>query len=283
MFARSEKFSVGGKILVYAFLVLWAVYCVLPLYWVFSTAFKPTEETQAWPPTLFPSKLTLSTFVKLFTGSSFSGRPFLNSIIISLGATLLTVSLSGLAGYGFSRFQFPLRRFLLLFLILMRLLPTLIMIIPFYKIYITYGLYNTYLGLILIHGVTSAPFCTWLMFGFYESIPYELEEAALLDGCSFLRSLWHVVLPLAVPGMAAVATFAYLRAWNDFTNAVVLTSSESIRPYTVILYKMIQERGFVQWDLLSAASFVAVVPILIAFAIFQKYFIAGLTQGALKG
>ncbi len=270
MYARSEKFRLVSKILIYALLILWVIYAVLPLYWVFSTAFKPKAETHAWPPTLIPSRITLKTFV-------------LNSIIISLGATLLTVFLSGLAGYGFSRFRFPLRRFLLLFLILMRLLPTLIMIIPFFKIYITYGLYNTYLGLILIHGVTSSPFCTWLMFGFYESIPYELEEAALLDGCSFFRSLWHVVLPLAVPGMAAVATFAYLRAWNDFTNAVVLTSSETIRPYTVILYKMIQEKGFVQWDLLSAASFVAVVPILIAFGIFQKYFITGLTQGALKG
>ncbi len=283
MYSRAEKFSVLFKILVYFLLFLWAIYAILPLYWVFSTAFKPKAETQAWPPTLIPSRITLDTFVRLFTDSSFSARPFLNSIIISAGATLLTVFLSGLAGYGFSRFRFPLRRFLLLFLILMRLLPTLIMIIPFYMIYIRLGLYNTYLGLILIHGVTSAPFCTWLMFGFYESIPYELEEAALLDGCSFFRSLWNVVLPLTTPGMAAVAIFAYLRAWNDFTNAVVLTSSEAIRPYTVSLYKMIQERSFVRWDLLSAASFVAVVPILIAFGIFQKYFITGLTQGALKG
>ncbi len=158
-----------------------------------------------------------------------------------------------------------------------------IMIIPFFKIFITYGLYNTHLGLILIHGVTSAPFCTWLMFGFYESIPYELEEAALLDGCSFLRSLWHIILPLAAPGLAAVAIFSYLRAWNDFSNAIVLTSSDAIRPYTVSLYKLIQERSFVRWGLLSAASFVAVVPILIAFGIFQRHFITGLTQGALKG
>ena len=271
------------KILIYVILVIWMIYAFLPLYWVFTTAFKPKAETQAWPPTLFPSRLTLRSFVTLFTDSSFSARPFLNSIIIALGATFLSVFLSGFAGYGFSRFRFPLRRFLLLFLILLRLLPTLIMIIPFFKIFIAYGLYNTYLGLILIHGVTSAPFCTWLMFGFYESIPYELEEAALLDGCSFLRSLWHIILPLAAPGLAAVAIFSYLRAWNDFSNAIVLTSSDAIRPFTVSLYKLIQERSFVRWGLLSAASFVAVVPILITFGIFQKHFITGLTQGALKG
>jgi multiple sugar transport system permease protein len=272
-----------GKGLVYLVLILWAFYAILPLYWVFTTAFKPQAETQAWPPTVFPSRLTLQTFITLFTKSSFRARPFLNSIIISSGGTLIAVVVSSLAGYGFSRFRFPLRRTLLLSLLLIRLLPTLIMIIPLYRIFISYRLYNTYQGLILIHGVTAAPFCTWLMFGYFESISYELEEAALIDGCSFMRSLWHVLLPLATPGMAAVGIFAWLEAWNDFTYAVVLTSTELIKPYTVVLYNMIQERSFVQWDLLSAAAFVAVVPILITFGIFQKYFVTGLTQGALKG
>jgi multiple sugar transport system permease protein len=283
MYSRAEKFSIVGKGLVYLVLILWAFYAILPLYWVFTTAFKPQAETQAWPPTVFPSRLTLQTFITLFTKSSFRARPFLNSIIISSGGTLIAVVVSSLAGYGFSRFRFPLRRTLLLSLLLIRLLPTLIMIIPLYRIFISYRLYNTYQGLILIHGVTAAPFCTWLMFGYFESISYELEEAALIDGCSFMRSLWHVLLPLATPGMAAVGIFAWLEAWNDFTYAVVLTSTELIKPYTVVLYNMIQERSFVQWDLLSAAAFVAVVPILITFGIFQKYFVTGLTQGALKG
>jgi len=283
MYSQAEKFSIGAKFFIYLILTLWGIYALLPLYWVFTTAFKSTAETVAYPPSLFPKHFTLETFRKLFISSSFGARPFLNSIFIALGATFLALFLSGLAGYGFSRFRFPLRRLLLLFLLLMNLLPTLIMIIPLYRLFILYRLYNTYLGLILIHGVTSAPFCTWLMFGFYESIPYELEEAALLDGCSWLRSLWHIILPLSAPGMAAVAIFSYLRAWNDFTNAVVLTSSEMVKPYTVTLYRMISERSYVQWDLLSAASFVAVVPVLIAFGVFQKYFIVGLTQGALKG
>jgi multiple sugar transport system permease protein len=120
------------------------------------------------------------------------------------------------------------------------------------------------------------------MFGYFESIPFELEEAALLDGCSFRRSLWHIVLPLAVPGMAAVAIFSFLHAWNEFTNAVVLTSSQDIRPYSVILYRMVSDRGFVKWDLLSAGSFIALVPVMISFIIFQRYFLTGLTQGALK-
>ena len=283
MYSNSERFTPIGKILIYIILIVWTVYAVLPLYWVFTTAFKTKEETVSYPPTLFPEKATLNNFVRLVTKSDFGIRPFINSIIIALGATTLSLFLSSMAGYGFSRFKFPFRRFLLLFLLLMNLLPTLIMIIPLYRLYILYHLYNSYLGLILIHGVSSAPFCTWLMFGYFESIPYELEEASLLDGCSWFCSLWHIILPLAAPGMAAVAIFSYLRAWNDFVNAVVLTSSESVKPYTVVLFKMISERSFVQWDLLSAASFVAVVPVLIAFGIFQKYFIVGLTKGALKG
>ncbi len=282
MYSRAERFSVLSKVVLYLFLALWLIYAILPLYWILTSAFKPKAETQFWPPTLFPSRITLSSFVELFTNPIFSFRPYLNTMIISFGSVFLALLLSSLAGYGFSRFRFPLRRALLLSLILIRLLPTLIMIIPFFRIFITYGLYDTYQGLILIDGIAISPFCTWLMFGYFESIPFELEEAALLDGCSFLRSLWHVVLPLAVPGMAAVSIFAFTNAWNEFTNAIVLTSSDAIRPYTVILFKMVSDRGFVKWDLLSAGSFIALVPVMVSFVVFQRHFLSGLTAGALK-
>ncbi|HUX20297.1 MAG TPA: carbohydrate ABC transporter permease [Spirochaetia bacterium] len=283
MYSRAERFSFAAKVLLYAILLVWTFYALLPLYWIFTTAFKTQAEAGAYPPTLIPRHFTVATFSRLFSHYSFGFRPYLNSIILSVGATLVAVTLSSLAGYGFSRFRFPGRRFLLLFLLLMNLLPTLIMIVPLYRLFILYHIYNTYIGLILIYGVTSAPFCTWLMFGYFESIPFELEEAAVIEGCTWGKSLWHIVLPLAAPGLGAVAIFAYLHAWNDFTNAVVLTSSESVRPYTVTLYRLLTERGFAQWDLLSAAAFIAVVPILIAFILFQRYFITGLTQGALKG
>jgi multiple sugar transport system permease protein len=282
MYSRAERFNFGIKILFYILLCVWLFYALLPLYWVLTSAFKPKAETQVWPPTLFPSRLTIKSFIELFTNPIFSFRPYLNTIVISFGSVLLTLVLSSLAAYGFSRFRFPFRRALLLSLILVRLLPTLIMIIPFFRIFVTYGLYDTYLGLILIDGISVAPFCTWLLFGYFESVPVDLEEAALLDGCSFSRSLWHVVLPLAVPGMAAVSIFSFLNAWNDFTNAIVLTSSEAIRPYTVVLFKMVSDRGFVKWDLLSAGSFIALVPVMVTFMVFQRYFLSGLTEGALK-
>jgi multiple sugar transport system permease protein len=282
MYSRAEKFGVVTKLVFYLLLLVWLIYALVPLYWVFTSAFKPKLETQISPPTLFPSRLTLRSFVDLFTNPIFSFRPYLNTLIISFGTVGVTLFFSSLGGYGFSRFRFPLRRWLLLSLILIRLLPTLILIIPFYRIFLKYGLYNTYAGLILIDGISATPFCTWLMFGFFESVPFELEEAALLDGCSFLRSLWHIVLPLAVPGMAAVAIFSFLGAWNDFTNAVVLTSSQAIRPYTVILYKMVSDRGVVKWDLLSAGSFIALIPVMVLFIVFQRYFLSGLTEGALK-
>ena len=129
MYSRAEKFTLLGKILIYTVLVVWTIYAILPLHWVFTTAFKSTEETVAYPPTLFPKHFTLKTFVNLFAKPEFGARPFMNSIIISLGATFLALFLSSTAGYGFSRFRFPLRRFLLLFLLFMNLLPKLIMII----------------------------------------------------------------------------------------------------------------------------------------------------------
>jgi len=248
---------------------------------VFTSAFKPVAETRSFPPTLIPKHPTLLNFVKVATGS-FGLQPFINSIIISLGCAFVAIVISALAGYGFSRFRFRGRRPLLLSLLIVNFIPLLAILIPIYRTFVLYGLYDTYLALIIMDGIRIAPFCTWLMLGFYESIPYTLEEAAMLDGCSRLRALWHVVFPLVSPGIAAVAIFAYLEGWNDFTLAVILTSSERIRPYTVQLFKLIGERSFVQWNELSAASFMAVVPVLIAFGIFQKHFVSGLTRGAIK-
>ncbi|HDN84267.1 MAG TPA: carbohydrate ABC transporter permease [Candidatus Aerophobetes bacterium] len=275
------KVRTSIKLLVYGVLIIWSIYCILPLYWVFTSAFKPVAETRSFPPTLIPKHPTLLNFVKVATGS-FGLQPFINSIIISLGCAFVAIVISALAGYGFSRFRFRGRRPLLLSLLIVNFIPLLAILIPIYRTFVLYGLYDTYLALIIMDGIRIAPFCTWLMLGFYESIPYTLEEAAMLDGCSRLRALWHVVFPLVSPGIAAVAIFAYLEGWNDFTLAVILTSSERIRPYTVQLFKLIGERSFVQWNELSAASFMAVVPVLIAFGIFQKHFVSGLTRGAIK-
>jgi multiple sugar transport system permease protein len=274
---------IGVRVLVYLVLVLYAVITILPLYWVFGTTFKGANETLQYPPTLFPRHPTLANLVQIFSSSKVFGvRPFLNSLVISLGTSALTVSVSYLAGYGFSRYLFPGRDLILVSMLFINLLPLLATIVPLFRLFSLYHLYDTYLGLILLHGLRTAPFTSWLMKGYVDTIPIELEESALIDGCSPGRAMRRIILPIATPGLAAVAVFGFHTAWNDFTAALILTTSAAVRPYTISLYRFVGEQGEVAWNLISAAAFVSVVPVVASFALFQRYFVTGLTGGALK-
>lgn len=271
------------RAVVYFILIFYAVITILPLYWIFSTAFKTSGEAQAYPPTLIPMTFTFSNIVEIFSSSQVFGfRPFLNSTIISLGAALLVVVISFLAGFGFSRYQFPGKNFLLFSMLFINLLPGLAVMIPMFRLFSIYRLYDTYLGLILLHGIRAAPFTSWLMKGYIDTIPVALEESAMIDGCSPRQAMRKIIAPLAAPGLAAVAVLAFRHAWNDFTAALILTTSESVRPYTIALYRFVGEYGEVEWHLISAAAFISIVPVVVSFAIFQRQFVTGLTGGAVK-
>lgn len=276
--------STSAKIAVYTLLALYAIVTFAPLYWIFSATFKSTGEMQRFPPTLFPERITFDNLVKVFTNSRvFGARPFLNSLVISLGGAGLTALLGFLGGYGFARFRFRGRDALLLLMLFINLIPRHATIIPVFRMFSLYGLYDTYLGLVLLHGVIVAPFAAWLMKGYIDTIPVELDESAMMDGCSRRGAMVKIILPLAAPGIAAIAVFGFREAWNDFTLALILTMSSEIRPYTVALYRFVGEQGQVEWNLIAAATFISIVPVLVAFGVFQKYFVSGLTGGAIKG
>ncbi len=269
--------------IVYFVLIIYTVITILPLYWIFTTTFKSEAEARAFPPTLIPKSFTFANIVEIFSSSRVFGfRPFLNSLIISLGTSLIAVVISFLSGFGFSRYRFPGRDILLLSMLFINLLPLLATIIPIFRLFSLYKLYDTYLGLILLHGLKTAPFTAWLMKGYIDTIPVELEESAMIDGCAPRQAMRRIIAPLAAPGLAAVAVFGFRHAWNDFTAALILTTSEKIRPYTIALYRFVGEQGEVEWHLISAAAFISIVPVVVSFAIFQKYFVTGLTGGAIK-
>jgi multiple sugar transport system permease protein len=270
----------GWKITTYILLVLWALFTVMPLYWLLSTTFKLPGEAIGYPPTFFPRKPTLSNFRILLFQSKFGFKSYLNSIVIATGATVVSTGAALLAGFGFSRFRFPLRNQLLVFILLLQMIPLLAVIIPLYKLYSLYGLYDTRIGLIVVYAVRTVSMNTWLLKGYFDTVPVEIEEAALIDGCSRLQAFLRVAFPIAAPGVAAAAIFAFFRSWNEFMIAMTLTST--VRPYTVELYRFLGEYGEVDWSLLGTASFIAIVPVLVLFSIFQKYFIIGLAGGALK-
>ena len=272
--------KLSWKIVTYTLLVLWALFTVMPLYWLLSATFKPPGEAIGYPPTLIPRHPTLRNFGDLLFRSKFGFKSYLNSIVIAVGATLISTGCAMLAGFGFSRFRFPLRNQILVLILLIQMIPLLAVIIPLYRLYSLYGLYDTRFGLMIVYAVRTVSMNTWLLKGYFDTIPVEIEEAALIDGCSRLQAFFRVSFPIAAPGVAAAAIFAFFRSWNEFMIAMTLTST--VRPYTVELYRFLGEHGEVDWSLLGTASFIAIVPVLILFSIFQKYFVIGLAGGALK-
>jgi len=268
------------KIITYLFIIIWIIFTITPLYWLLSCTFKPTAEALGYPPTFFPKNPTLNNFRILFTSSRFNFHSYGNSLIISLGAMLISTTVAVFAGYGLSRIVFKGRDFVMTAILLFQMIPILATLIPLYRIYSLYGLYNTYIGLMLIYATQTAPMNTWLLKGYFDTIPYAIEEAAQIDGLSRTQSLLRIALPIAAPGLSASAIFAFFRAWNEYMVAMTMTST--VRPYTVELYRFIGEHGDVDWSLLGTAAFVAVLPVFILFSFFQKYFVIGLSGGAIK-
>lgn len=281
-----KRGSLPAKIAVYAFLLLWALVTIMPLYWVFSTTFKDPEETRGFPPTLWPRSFSLrNLFLVFFDPEQHRALglwPYLNSLIIALGTALLTAVVSFFAGFGFARYRFRGREVLLLSLLFINMLPLMGRVIPLFRMFVLYRLYDTYLGLVLLHAASQAPFAAWLMRGYIWSIPRDLEDSAMIDGCTRGRAVRRIVAPLAAPGLAAIAVLSFRYAWNEFAAALILTTSESVRPYTVAIFKFVGDHSKIDWHLISAASFVSIIPIIIAFAFFQRYFVSGLTRGAVK-
>ncbi|MDX9810649.1 MAG: carbohydrate ABC transporter permease [Sphaerochaetaceae bacterium] len=274
------KMLLIGKILTYLIIVIWILFTIIPLYWLLSSTFKPTAEAIGYPPTLFPKHPTLENFKILFTATRFNFGSYGNSMIIGLGAMFISLSAALFAGYGLSRIKFRGKHIVMTGILLFQMVPVLATLIPLYQTFSKYGLYNTHFGLMLIYATQTAPMNTWLLKGYFDTIPYAIEEAAQIDGLSRIQSLIRIALPIAAPGLSASAIFAFFRAWNEYMIAMTMTST--VRPYTVELYRFIGEQGDVDWSLLGTAAFIAVLPVFVLFSFFQKYFIIGMSGGAIK-
>ena len=275
-----QKGHPAVKLITYLIVLIWILFTIAPLYWLLSSTFKPTAEAIGYPPTLFPKQPTLQNFSILVNATRFNFNSYGHSLIISIGAMLISISVAVFAGYGLSRIRFKGKGVIMTGILLFQMVPILATLIPLYQIYARYGLYNTHLGLMLIYATQTAPMNTWLLKGYFDTIPYAIEEAAQIDGLSRAQSLFRIALPIAAPGLSASAIFAFFRAWNEYMVAMTMTST--VRPYTVELYRFIGEQGDVDWSLLGTAALIAVLPVFILFSFFQKYFIIGMSGGAIK-
>lgn len=269
------------NVLVYALFAIVFLIFVLPIYWAILISLKPRTEMFIAPPKWFTLKPTLMHYIHVL---KYTRIPiaFRNSVILSGSSVLISVLLSTSAAYGFSRCSFKGSSGILLGLVISRMLPISILIIPIYVLINNLGLYDTFLGVIVIYTGLNIPFSIWIMKGFYDSIPRELDEAGVIDGCGTFQIFSRILLPLTRPGLIAIAIFAYFTCWNEFLLSLVLTSSEYIKPISQALYGFISEQG-VNWGNMMSSASLAMIPPALLFLIFQKQFISGITGGAVKG
>lgn len=262
---------------------------LFPVYWLVTTAFKKSEEWFTWPPTFWPSSWTLGNFMGVeggFFGSATTAivtiTPYLrNSVVVALFVALLSTIISALAAYAVSRFKIGGMRFVS-WIISIRMLPPIASALPLYVIFSRLKLVNTWWALILAHLIITTPFSTWILITFFNEIPKELDEAAFVDGAGVGQSFFSVILPLAAPGLAAVATLSFIQSWGEFLLSLVLTTGKEAQTLPLYLGRFIT--GWrIAWGPLAAAGIVTMLPVVVFSLLAQRYLVRGLTFGAVKG
>ena len=264
-----------------ALLAVMLVWTLVPFYWMLATSLKKDREIYGYEATLVPRQPTLQNYVRLFDKTPFV-KYLRNSAIVSIGNTLASLLLATLGAYALARLRFPGRTLIARGLVFTYLVPPALLFIPLFAVMSVLRLVDTHHGLILAYLGFSVPFSTWLLMGYFRSVPLELEEAALVDGCTRLGSLVRVILPMSLPALAVVAFFSFTQSWNEFLYANVFVNSVDVRTVTTGLTLFIVEDVFF-WGPMMGASFLSALPPLLLYLVFQRWVVKGLTLGGVKG
>ncbi|HLF27489.1 MAG TPA: carbohydrate ABC transporter permease [Anaerolineae bacterium] len=270
-----------GRLLTYALLIFGMGLVIAPFWYMVSTSFKPQTMIFEMPPQLWPQPATLDNYTAALGKDRF-GLYFLNSLVVAIGSTGLTVLVSSLLAYAFARLKFPGRELLFYLFLLGMMIPPVMLIIPQFIVAKTLGLFNSLFGLILVYVTMNLSMQTFLLRGFFESLPRDLEEAALIDGGSRWTIFWRIVLPLSRPGVAVVTIFTFLYSWDEFPWAHVAIKETSRRTLPIAI-ALFQSEHLTEWGQVFAASLVALIPVVIVFVVFQRYFIRGIASTGIKG
>ena len=252
-------------------------FVVLPILWILDVALSPGNSLGGG----FFDSVTTEHFKHILSSESF-WMWTRNSVIVSIGTTILGLALAIPAGYAFSRFKFRGRDYAMFSFLLVQMFPGVIILVPYFLVMKALGLLNTSVGLILAYSVTALPLCVWMLKGFFDTVPKELEEAALVDGCNQNQVFWRIILPLSLPAVAVTALFSFLAAWNEFLLALTFNTSEEMYTLPVGLASLISSTGQA-WGDFAAASLLVSLPVVVLFVIFQRFLIEGLSAGGVKG
>jgi multiple sugar transport system permease protein len=252
-----------------------------PILWILATSLKTETELTRRPITWLPDDPTLANYLRAFAEQPLLTY-ILNSVIVATLSTMLSILVAALAAYALARLHIPGRSLVLATLVAVSTFPLITLMVPLFQLMRTLGILNTYLALILPYAVLNLPVCTLVLTSFFQGIPQDLENAAMIDGCSRLGALWRIIMPLAAPGVFTAAILAFVNAWDEFLLALSFTSSQQMRTVAVGITLYQGEYAF-PWPLISAALIVALVPIAVLIASFQERVVGGLMQGGLKG
>jgi ABC-type glycerol-3-phosphate transport system permease component len=273
--ARGLQLAVAAAISL-LFMAAWA----FPILWSFLNSFKTEKDILAFPPKLVFAP-TLEAYRDVLFGSASILPNLWSSLVISAGTTIVTMALAIPAAYALARLRVPGHRFAGFYILASQMLPPVGIIIPYFLILRNIGWLDTYQGIILIYLSFSLPFAIWLLVSYFEDIPFEMEEAAALDGASRLKTLWRVIIPQVQGGIAVTVVFVFLNAWNEFLFAVVL-SGNTVRPVTIAMFNFVSVEQTL-WAKLAAVSVLAMLPVIVLGIVAQKHIVKGLTVGAVKG
>lgn len=266
---------------VYILLTLLLAVLLFPTYVMFITSLKPFEEVFTWPPLLILEDIQWENYLSVWYGNYNFSRSFFNSIVVAGSTAVLCILLASPAAYALSRYRFFGRTTTLFAVLAVQMFSPVILIIPLYKTMLNLGLLDTYIAMIIGDTAFALPMSIWLLTGYFENIPKELEEAAWIDGCSRAGGLVRVVLPIAAPGIVTAGIYAFILAWNDLIFALTFVTEESMRPITLALTDFVGW-NVVYWHEMMAASVISVLPVALLFSFVQKYLVRGLTAGAVK-
>jgi len=267
-------------------LIIISAIVIYPVLWVFKMALSPT---QAFSLTInpFPQTISFQNFKDvIFTFNSngywLFGRQFFNSIIISILTTILGITLATTAGYAFSRFSFPGKNIGMKLFLVSQMFPGVVMAIPLYILLNNLGLLDSIAGLVLVYSTTAIPFCVWMLKGYFDTIPKDLEEAAIMDGASQRIIFFKVILPLAKPAIVVTALFSFMTAWNEFILAATFLGNEKAFTLPVVLQRYVGTYN-TEWGHFAAGSIIVSLPVMLLFFVLQKHLVGGLTAGGVKG
>jgi ABC-type glycerol-3-phosphate transport system permease component len=269
------------KVITYSLLIFGVLVVAVPFWYMVITSLKPQSYIFEMPPRLWPQEITIRNYTEALGKDSF-GLYFVNSLFVAVVSTALTVLVSALLAYAFARIRFPGSELLFYIFLLGMMIPPVMLIIPQFIIAKYLHLLDSFQGLIVVYVTMNLAMNTFLLRGFFEGIPRDLEEAALMDGAGRWTIFWRIVIPLSRPGLAVVTIFTFLYSWDEFPWAHVAIKETSRRTLPIAI-ALFQSQHLTEWGQVFAASVVALIPVVIVFAVFQRYFIRGIAATGIKG